>query len=287
MTAPDAATTATGSRRPLGMNARNRHIARANSRRSIVEVKDKLLTKARLNRAGIPTSPTLAALDSQRSVRRFDWSSLPDAWVMKPARGSQGRGVVVVRGRRGDRWLVGRHLVRRMDLRQHALDIVDGAFSDDGDVVLVEPLLRPHPALADIAPIGLPDIRIVAAGTTALLAMMRLPTVESGGVGNLHQGGIGAAVDLDSGRIERALLRRREIRRHPDSGVRIVGRTRPAWAEIVDIARRVGAPTGLGYLGVDLVLDREAGPIVLEVNSHPGLEIQNVTGRPIELGSDR
>jgi glutathione synthase/RimK-type ligase-like ATP-grasp enzyme len=30
---------------------------------------------------------------------------------------------------------------------------------------------------------------------------------------------------------------------------------------------------------VDIVVDRERGPLVLEINARPGLEIQNVVGR--------
>ena len=66
------------------------------------------------------------------------------------------------------------------------------------------------------------------------------------------------------------------IDRHPDTGGQLVGRTVPEWGTIVEIAEAVGAPTGLGYLGVDVVVDADLGPVVLEVNSHPGLEIQNV-----------
>ena len=32
--------------------------------------------------------------------------------------------------------------------------------------------------------------------------------------------------------------------------------------------------TGLGYLGVDMVIDRERGPLILEMNARPGLNIQ-------------
>ncbi len=32
--------------------------------------------------------------------------------------------------------------------------------------------------------------------------------------------------------------------------------------------------TGLGYLGVDLVLDKTHGPLMLELNARPGLNIQ-------------
>ncbi len=32
--------------------------------------------------------------------------------------------------------------------------------------------------------------------------------------------------------------------------------------------------TGLGYQGIDIVLDREQGPLILELNARPGLNIQ-------------
>jgi glutathione synthase/RimK-type ligase-like ATP-grasp enzyme len=32
--------------------------------------------------------------------------------------------------------------------------------------------------------------------------------------------------------------------------------------------------TGLGYLGVDLVIDKKDGPLLLELNARPGLQIQ-------------
>ena len=37
---------------------------------------------------------------------------------------------------------------------------------------------------------------------------------------------------------------------------------------------------GLGYIGVDMVLDQDKGPLILELNARPGLNIQiaNDTG---------
>ena len=32
--------------------------------------------------------------------------------------------------------------------------------------------------------------------------------------------------------------------------------------------------TGLGYLGMDLAIDRDQGPLLLELNARPGLAIQ-------------
>ena len=40
------------------------------------------------------------------------------------------------------------------------------------------------------------------------------------------------------------------------------------------MAAKLGDKTGFGYLGVDIVLDREKGPLLLEINARPGLSIQ-------------
>lgn len=40
--------------------------------------------------------------------------------------------------------------------------------------------------------------------------------------------------------------------------------------------------TGLGYVGVDMVLDKNLGPLILELNARPGLAIQIANFRGLE-----
>ena len=40
------------------------------------------------------------------------------------------------------------------------------------------------------------------------------------------------------------------------------------------MAARCYEAVELGYLGVDIVLDRDQGPLILELNARPGLNIQ-------------
>ena len=91
-------------------------------------------------------------------------------------------------------------------------------------------------------------------------------------------------MDLATGRATRARLRGRSITTHPDSKAPLVDVPLPHWDEILDVARRSAAAVPLGYLGVDVGIDARRGPVVLEINKRPGLEIQNVNGfglRPI------
>lgn len=264
----------------LGINRRNALIARRNSPDAVRLVRDKLRTKTRLQDNKVPVPPTLATIGHTDEARDLDWGALGESWVMKPCASSQGRGVMVVVGRRGGSWaLAGGQLVGLRGVIAHADAIVDGDHSGGRpDRVIIEPLLVPHAVLAPLAPVGLPDIRVVCLDDEPLLAMMRLPTRTSGGRGNLHQGGIGAAVDLQTGRVTRALHAGREISRHPDTHAAIVGSTVPEWPAVLDAARRAGPACGLGYSGSDVVVDASWGTVVLEVNAHPGLEIQNVCG---------
>ncbi len=44
-------------------------------------------------------------------------------------------------------------------------------------------------------------------------------------------------------------------------------------------ARNASHAIPLGYIGVDICIDQTRGPLVLEVNGRPGIEIQNVQKR--------
>lgn len=67
---------------------------------------------------------------------------------------------------------------------------------------------------------------------------------------------------------------------HPDTGALIAGVRIPQWDFILETSAKGYEVTGLGYLGVDMVIDRDLGPLILEMNARPGLNIQiaNVAG---------
>ena len=50
------------------------------------------------------------------------------------------------------------------------------------------------------------------------------------------------------------------------------------WREVLVLAARCYDMTGLGYMGIDLVLDANLGPQMLELNARPGLAIQVANG---------
>ncbi|MCP4084698.1 MAG: hypothetical protein GY745_06570 [Actinomycetia bacterium] len=265
--------------RVLGLNARNAYINSRSSRRAILDARDKIVTKRLLTSASVPVPPSLAILETSREASQFDWGALPSAWVMKPSRGSRGRGVLVVNDRLdASTWQLAGGQATAGELTDHAIQIIEGEHSCEDDQVLIEPLLRPHPELVALCPRGLCDVRVIFDRARPLAAMLRSPTNASGGRSNLHQGGLGLGLDLATGAVWRVHHGGQHISRHPDTGVRLLGCKVPHWSAILEAGSRCSGATQLGYLGVDIVVDEDRGPMVLEVNSHPGLEIQNVAG---------
>ena len=85
----------------LGMNSRNiEYIARYNPRHLYPLVDDKLQTKLSARKAGIAVPELLGVIDSQRQLR--DLQGFIGRWqqfVIKPTRGSGGKGIIVITGR--------------------------------------------------------------------------------------------------------------------------------------------------------------------------------------------
>jgi hypothetical protein len=93
---------------------------------------------------------------------------------------------------------------------------------------------------------------------------------------------VGAGIDIASGRTLKGVWHSRRVEHHPDTGASIADRQIPQWQRLLLLAARCYELTGLGYLGVDVVLDAERGPLILELNARPGLGIQIANGIGLE-----
>jgi alpha-L-glutamate ligase-like protein len=268
----------------LGMNRRNAAcILDHNPRARFPVVDDKMRLHRLCREIGVPTPDVYAEVTSYSMLRRLD-ALLGERgdFVIKPNRGSAGRGVLVVTGRDANGFR--RHngeLLRLDELRQHVSDILSGMYSLGGqpDSAIVQQRIRLHPAFATITYKGIPDVRVILYRNEPAMAMLRLPTKQSNGRANLHQGGIGTGVELETGVTHHAVQRNRFVGRHPDTGRPVVGMRVPYWDEVLTLSRRVAEAVGLGYLGVDIVVDAAGGPMLLEANARPGLAIQIANGR--------
>jgi alpha-L-glutamate ligase-like protein len=269
----------------LGMNRRNLgYFYPCNPRRFLPLADDKVLTKEVLVRAGVPVPATLGIYRHFFELRRLSENLAPhEEFVIKPARGRGGGGIIVVTGRKQAGWIsIGGRELTVAELRRHITDIIFGVYSYElTDAALIEERVCQHPELQELSPLGLADVRVILFRDRPVLAMVRVPTRKSEGRANLHRGGIGIDIDPVSGRTGRALHNRLEVRRHPDTDAVLTGRIVPFWEEVLSVSRRAAEAFPLKYIGIDVAI-AATGPVVLEVNARPGLEIQNVTGRCLQ-----
>jgi len=267
------------SRGVLGINQRNRDfVMRYNPRHLYPLVDDKLRTKKLAQEHGIPVPPLFATFANERAVRDLP-EILRDTedFAMKPAHGAGGDGILIAMARRGDRFRRAKGFwVGLEDLAYHASNILSGVYSLGGqsDIAMVEHRVQPDALFEAISFGGVPDVRIIVLKGYPAMAMVRLPTQQSDGKGNLHQGAIGAGIDLASGRTLHGVWGNERTEIHPDTDAVLAGLAIPNWDAFLLLAARCYEMTGLGYLGVDIVLDKELGPLLLELNARPGLNIQ-------------
>jgi alpha-L-glutamate ligase-like protein len=263
----------------LGINRRNTsYTLKWNDRRFYPLVDDKLQTKRLCEKAGIPTARLLTVAERIGDLASlFDELAGHDDFVLKPARGAMGNGILVIKARDGLKLQkAGGAWIDQEAFIFHASGIISGLYALGGrpDVALVEERLIVHPELAAICSDGVPDYRVIVFRGVPVMAMVRLPTSVSAGRANLHQGAVGIGVNLATCRSSHAVIRSRPTTHHPDTGEPVVDRLIPGFARAVDIAVQATDLVHLGYVGADIVVDATRGPVVLELNARPGLAIQ-------------
>ena len=272
----------------LGLNERNAdYITRLNPRRFYPRVDDKALTKELATAAGMAVPELYGMITNQGEVRNFtDIVGERGSFVVKPAQGSGGDGILVVTGRssrkRDSFRLASGVLISTAEISHHISNIVSGQYSLSGnpDKALIEYCVSFDPIFAEVSYQGVPDIRVIVYRGYPAMAMVRLPTRASDGKANLHQGALGVGIDMSTGETVAGVLQNDIVEEHPDTGALVAGLSIPHWDFILESAARCYEVTELGYLGVDMVIDRSLGALILEMNARPGLNIQiaNCTG---------
>jgi alpha-L-glutamate ligase-like protein len=263
----------------LGLNRRNGdYILKWNDRRYFPLVDDKVLCKKRLQERGLAV-PKMIAIASymQQASHLGDLIGDNQEFVIKPAHGSGGDGILIIKERKADYFINSDgQLVLQANLEHHMTNVISGLYSLGGqpDVAMIESLVHFDPAFSNLTYLGVPDLRVIVYRGYPVMAMARLPTRQSHGKANLHQGAIGVGVDIGSGITVGGVWGNDTVSLHPDTGAEIAGFHVPHWNRIVGMAARCYEAVQLGYLGVDIVLDRDLGPLILELNARPGLNIQ-------------
>ncbi len=263
----------------LGMNQRNGdYISRYNPRRYYPLVDDKLQTKQLALDAGIAVPRLYGVVEIEHQIDRLpEILSGFDEFAVKPAHGSGGEGILIIKGRRKDlyRKLNGT-LLDQTEIGHHISNILSGMYSLGGqpDKALIEYRVEFSSVFEQISYQGVPDIRTIVFRGVPVMSMLRLPTRLSDGKANLHQGAIGVGIDIAAGRTLKGVWREEIVSQHPDTGFEIEGLEIPDWEQILLLAAGCQELVSLGYIGVDIVLDAKLGPLMLEINARPGLSIQ-------------
>lgn len=263
----------------LSINRRNSdYVLRYNRRKLYPLVDDKLKTKRLALNASIAVPALYELIDTEHQIKKIDQILAPYSdFVIKPARGAGGDGILVITNRVfGHYRQINGKLLTTQEISYHLSCLLSGAYSLGGhpDYALIERRVVVDPVFADVSHEGVPDIRIITLLGYPAMAMVRLPTRLSGGKANLHQGAIGVGVNLANGKTLGGVFHNDAIDYHPDTFNPIVNINIPYWDKILEIAAGCYELTGLGYLGVDIVIDEKHGPLMLELNARPGLNIQ-------------
>ncbi|NCN45894.1 MAG: hypothetical protein COU63_03855 [Candidatus Pacebacteria bacterium CG10_big_fil_rev_8_21_14_0_10_36_11] len=264
----------------LGMNARNQLYVPLNSRKARSFCISKYATKLLLQSQNIPTAQVYGILATSEDIEEFDWKKLEKDFVIKPTNGHAGKGVVAFRNQHADKehWTdaIG-HVWSLDDIKLHCGDILSGEYSTHGSNhnIIVEERIPIHPKLLKYSYKGTPDVRVVVFNSVPVMALLRLPTEESGGRANQSQGALGVGVDIATGITTHAAAHKNQLIQYmPDTKIKLNGIRVPFWKEILLTAVGAARAAGLVFTGVDIFIHQEKGPMVVELNAYPGLSIQ-------------
>ncbi|WP_268801149.1 alpha-L-glutamate ligase-like protein [Pseudomonas huanghezhanensis] len=263
----------------MGINRRNAdYVLKYNKRSLYPIVDDKIITKQRAIAAGIHVPEMYGVISTEKEISKLDdIIGGRDDFVVKPAQGAGGDGILVIADRFEERFrTISGRIISRDEIEHQISSILTGLYSLGGhrDRALIEYRVTPDPIFKSISYEGVPDIRVIVLMGYPVMAMLRLPTRQSGGKANLHQGAIGVGVDLATGMTLRGTWLNSIISKHPDTTNPVDGVQLPNWDGFMKLSAECYELCGLGYIGVDMVLDQDRGPLILELNARPGLNIQ-------------
>jgi len=267
-------------REVMGMNFRNRHLVETcNPKPLIALAKNKAATKQRLLAQNIPVPLTIAEVHFQKHLAEV-YPRLMEhtgGFVVKPACSSRGQGILVCRSAEPEGIVLHNgSLMPRRDFDFFISQILYGEYSYGRpvDAALFEQRVQADDSWIYENLPGPPDLRVIVHRGRALMAMARVPTLASQGRANLHRGGVGVGIELETGLTTHGVQFGVPVEHHPDTGAVLTGREVPDFARCVELAEGAYRALALGYMGVDLMYDAASGPMVIELNARPGLALQ-------------
>jgi len=176
----------------LGMNNRNiQYIARFNSRRLFSIVDNKLETKHAAQKMGVAVPKLIGVIENNGDLRKLSAMLSPlEKFVIKPTRGSGGKGILVIGSRVGEDFVKssGRQM-NYAEVHRHVNNILSGLYSLGGksDSAMIESMIEYDDVFNDYTYEGVPDLRVIVFRGFPVMAMLRCATHASDGRANLHE----------------------------------------------------------------------------------------------------
>ena len=198
--------------------------------------------------------------------------------IYKPAFGSRGKGAESVEMGPG----------KMKEAYEHICSLPDG---------VVEEFVKQHPVMNELTPASVNTIRIVTMSskekavtadgrhTDIAYAALRIGGGNSI-VDNFHSGGMAVAVDLETGKIctDAADMEGNVFNAHPVTGTVFRGFQIPYFRESVEMVEDIIREKEVeGYMGWDIAIS-EKGPVLIEVNTHPGAVLLSTPYAPEHKG---
>lgn len=262
----------------IGLNRRNiEYITKYNNRLDFPLVDNKILCKKLLNKENIPTPESFFVVNNfiEIPITIEKLKSVPE-FVIKPARGRAGGGIKILKSVDSKFYTLSGHEVKEDEIKKYLGDILFGVYSFGkmNDSALIEYKINQHSVFDNFYSHGVSDIRIILLKDRPVMGMARIPTSTSDGKANLHQGALGIGFSLETGITTYASFKGTAIKEHPDTQKPLIDIQIPHYKRVVEISEKASKTVPLQYLGVDIVIDEDKGPLILEMNARPGLQIQ-------------
>ena len=305
----------------LGINKRNlAYIKKLNPQKGIRLADNKSKTKNFLEQRSIPVPKTYKHIKDRKELLEFDFGTLPsDIFVIKPNKWSKGKGIFILKRiplypvdtrpvHRRAHWLDRIHhyiyknipdypygyeyrwrIISDSQLKKKLVAIFEGNYtlSHKADTILIEEKILPGSWFEQFCEHWLADIRVIICNLVPVAAMLRMPTIKSGGVANLAQWGMAFGIDIPKGVITTlATDTKIYYKDFPQDYAHLYKFAIPFWEDILLYSANIQYFVNMGYIGIDWVITPQ-WPKLLEINGKAWLEIQNITGIPLEKSLDK
>lgn len=262
----------------LGQNERNLKYIKPNNTSFAKYLADsKLRTKEFLYNKWVAVPETFFVISEHSQIKDLDFTAFIPPFVIKPNLGFGWKGILIINeiDSLGNYVTNSWEVFSKVDLIKHFNEILDWFYSLswNRDKVIIEQKIELEPSIELIGKYGLPDVRVVVYNKIPVMAMLRIPTPNSKGKANLHSWACWAGIDISNGKLTHITQFDKYIKSVP--GIWDVRWLElPNWDDVLSLCVKLQEITWIWYLACDIVFDKEKGPLLLEVNLRPWLNVQ-------------